>query len=114
MHKNPDFSWSDNICTVGYTCIHGAFTPDRMREILSECPSGRFIQTGLYEYKTISTPEEAEEYVKWYNARNSYYKIQQVRFYFDFPLDQNGIKFLQSYGFDVTKAKFWDRRLCCV
>lgn len=114
MHKNPDFSWSDNICTVGYTCIHGTFTPDRMREILSECPSGRFIQTSLYEYKTISTPEEAEEYVKWYNSRNSYYKIQQVRFYFDFPLDQNGIQFLQSYGFDVTKAKFWDRRLCCV
>ena len=38
-------SWSDNICTVGWTSIYGSFTLADMQELLGLHPEGSFTPT---------------------------------------------------------------------
>lgn len=109
--KNIKINWSDNTGSVGYTSIWGRWTPDEMRALLEVCPRGTFMQTSLYEYRDVKTPEQAEELIKWRNKNFTYYRaIDRLGFYFNFPLDRFGCKLLELLGEDPTKAKFYDRR----
>jgi|SRR5688572_16337342 len=38
-------TWPDNVCTVGATCIHGAFSPKDLTLLFNLCPSGTFTPT---------------------------------------------------------------------
>jgi hypothetical protein len=52
--KNLD--WTNNICTVGWTCIHGYFTLAELKDLYGLHPEGNFSPTfpGLNSY----SPEE--------------------------------------------------------
>lgn len=41
--------WSDNVCTVGGTCIHGYFTVEDLRKLFELCPQGSFTPTFYHE-----------------------------------------------------------------
>jgi hypothetical protein len=99
------FEFSDNICTVGWTCIHGYITPDEMQMLKSSCPRGDFHVTFLPD-KSINNADEARAYFQ----RNPYSVSGKLPMYFDFPLDGNGARLLRQLGFDPEKAKFWKER----
>lgn len=42
--------WTDNICTVGGTCIHGYFNGDDLNILLKLCPTGTFTPTFSNEH----------------------------------------------------------------
>lgn len=37
--------WTDNVCTVGGTCIHGCFNATDLRLLFELCPTGTFTPT---------------------------------------------------------------------
>jgi hypothetical protein len=41
--------WTDNVCTVGGTCIHGYFTAEDLRWLFKLCPVGSFTPTFFHE-----------------------------------------------------------------
>lgn len=60
--------WSDNISTVGWTCIHGTFSPQELRDLKTQLPKHRFSYTRL--------------------------GFNETHGYVDFPEDEDGIAFL--------------------
>ncbi len=99
---------SDNICTVGWTCIWASMTPEDMQYLLDDCPRGRFIPT-FYDPDRQGyrwTPELLRESLKEIQSK----WIKSRGFYFDFPIDDQGVELLKSLGFDPSKCRFWSRR----
>lgn len=93
--------WSDNLCTVGWTCIHGWFSPDELRRLASECPDGDFTPTFYVPHDAggpVTTPEALDRYL---SRRKVSPGIRQrsAPFYFNFPRDAAGEKLLASLGF---------------
>jgi hypothetical protein len=41
--------WTNNVCTVGGTCIHGYFTLDDLRQLFKLCPDASFTPTFYHE-----------------------------------------------------------------
>ncbi len=41
--------WTDNVCTVGGTCIHGYFNLDDLKQLFGLCPNGDFTPTFYHE-----------------------------------------------------------------
>lgn len=84
-----ELQWSDNVCTVGWTCIHAYMVAADMRWLLERCPDGTFTPTFYRlaeEGGPVLTPEEAE-------------KLEGPRgFYFNFPLDMRGEALLAELG----------------
>lgn len=75
---------SDNLCTVGWTCINALMTADDMRALLRRCPDGSFTQCFYAGNKTINTPDKAKVYLEkrgWQGHGN---------FYFNFKEDDRG------------------------
>jgi hypothetical protein len=92
-------TWSDNLCTVGSTCIHGWFAPDEMRRLLAECPDGTFTPTFYIEHDKggpVTSPEALERYLA--SRRVSYMAQRSAPFYFNFPRDAAGERLLQALG----------------
>lgn len=95
--------WTDNLCTVGWTCIHARLTPDDIDYLMSKCPKGHIHQTFLGDGNaTLKTSDDVRKYLK----KEQY----TLPFYFDFPLNTDGIKFLKELGFNPENAKFWNNR----
>lgn len=103
---------SDNTGSVGWTCIHAHMTPDEMRELLRQCPRGYLRMTALHmdDLGEVRTPERAAQYLEWVNNRCMARDWYELPFYFDFPLDQDGVKLLHTLGFDPENCRFWERR----
>lgn len=89
--------WSDNTCTVGWSCIH-AHHWDRysIDAALRFCPRGHFTSTSYVggDERRLWTPEQKKEwmelgapvYVYWRGA------------YFNFPLDRGALQLMQAVG----------------
>lgn len=93
-------TWSDNICQVGWTCIHGWFSPDEMRRLASDCPAGDFTPTFYVPHDAggpVYTPEALHRYLS--TRRVAAMRQRSAPFYFNFPRDASGEKLLASLGF---------------
>jgi len=64
-------TWSDNICSVGWTCIHGYFTPSDLEWLLKQVPKGHLTPTYYSQLPIRWTPETVRE--RWGNDPRSYY-----------------------------------------
>lgn len=98
-----DLKWSDNVCTVGWTCVHAGFTPAQMNDLKTLCPKGDFTVTFLSDFP-IRSAKDAEKHLKTHPYSNGV-----IYTYFTFPLDKNGVSLLKLFGFDPKKARFWHR-----
>lgn len=86
---------SNNLCTVGWTCIYAMLTPDEMRELLVICPQGTFSPTWYQWGKDILTPDQFEAWIEKENAKRKkrgHYSslMESMGFYFNFPRDEAG------------------------
>jgi len=81
-----NLTWSDNLCTVGKTCIHGFFNYEDMLWLLQMCPSGTFTPT-FYEL-----PEQWS--YSWKTQNGILYNMETIKeeqkgFYFNFNEKEN-------------------------
>lgn len=75
--------WTDNVCTVGGTCIHGNFSGDDLKKLFELCPSGDFTPTFYNEkfYRSGCTLKDVDDlkkvpcypYTTLYNSECGYY-----------------------------------------
>ena len=73
--------WTNNLCTVGWTCLHGSFTPDELDTMLKYCPSGSFTPTFSHERLAACGHSNT--------ARVREVGIKESQgYYFNFPLTQ--------------------------
>jgi hypothetical protein len=72
--------WTNNICTVDWTCLHGSFTVEELDQMFLLCPSGSCTPTFYHE--------------KLGGGFSSTKRIKEVgltgeqSYYFSFPLSQ--------------------------
>lgn len=96
----PDLArvrWSDNLCTVGWSCIHAhQWDMDSIEKAMRFCPRGHFTQT---------TYVDGDERRAWTDSqrdeRDRYGAPVYVLFkgaYFSFPLDRGALQLMQAVG----------------
>lgn len=88
--------WSDNIGTVGWTCVWGVFSADDMDFLLSICPNGSFSPTN-FSTRNCTTPDR---------LRSSAYS--EISSYFNFRLDEDGktlLMLLRLRGMEDVRLK---------
>jgi hypothetical protein len=69
--------WTNNICTVDWTCIHGTFTADELDEMFSLCPEGSIAPT--FYHASLGGGYSNTQRMRELN-------IKDGAFYFSFPL----------------------------
>ena len=79
---------SDNLCTVGMTCITALMDANDMRALLKLCPDGNFTPC-FCSRPRIDTPEKLEYCHRWRKERDC------GAFYFNFNEDAQGKNLLK-------------------
>lgn len=74
--KNLD--WSNNICTVGWTCIHGWFTLDELKQLIELHPEGSFSPT----FPGINSYSRDDMFIA---IKNKGFADEEMGYYFNFP-----------------------------
>ncbi len=85
--------WSDNICTVGWTCIHAFMNAEDMHHLLAFCPEGTFSITSLSPWG-VWKPATPQRHTEHFGEKT-------MSYYFRFPEDDRGtqlIRYLQGHG----------------
>lgn len=87
--------WTDNICTVGSTCIHGYFDGDDLTFLLSLCPNGSFTPTYYHERFPASGKSDPSclKQLKFSNFSERSLYDTELGYYFDFT-ESEGHKLL--------------------
>ena len=83
-------SHPDNICTVGWTCVHAFLNAQDMRFLKGMCPDGHFTLSGGRHARLQQT----------YNG--------QWPYYFNFPMDDRGKKLLRWWHTRMAWECFLD------
>lgn len=78
---------SDNLCTVGWTQIHGLMNADDLQLLFDVQPKGHFTPT-FYETKLTHWPECTVGNVR------DLFGGKEMGYYFAFPLDEQGVALL--------------------
>ena len=74
--KNLD--WSNNICTVGWTCIHGYFTLEELKQLSDLHPEGNFSPT----FPGIDSYYRDDMFI---DIKNKGLADKEMGYYFNFP-----------------------------
>jgi hypothetical protein len=86
--------WTNNVCTVGGTCIHGYFDGIDLTFLLSLCPEGYFTPTFYCETLNsggFKNPQELKKH-KWHNNKTLF--DVELGYYFTF-MDNEGEKLIK-------------------
>lgn len=93
-------TWNDNLCTVGWTTVHGEFAARDMDWLLSMQPKGYFTPTFYTRGNELSQKEHLswQEYM-WTKPGES------RRFYYSFPEDEKGVVLLTALRLQGMKGR---------
>ena len=85
--------WSDNICTVGWTCIHAWMNYEDMEWLHSMHPEGTFTPT--FFPPSVFNRHTKRNTASWLEAMKDFkgsrlYAQTILGFYFNFPEDERG------------------------
>ena len=100
--------WSDNTCSVGWTSLHGYFTPGELQRLLDVVPNATitptFYEAALHPSRGLSAQEVITRYEKMWVRRKC-----ARGFYFTFPEDTRGIELLTALRL-LCDIQRWDGR----
>jgi hypothetical protein len=90
-------NWSDNVCTIGWTSIHGVMNADDMEWMGKMHPAGHFTPTffSRWSWNHTVTPERIREHCG----------DESRGFYFTFPEDERGQALLTALKFKGMKGE---------
>lgn len=92
-----DIKWSDNLCSVGWSCIHArGWSRKSLERVLDYCPRGHFTPTFYIggDTRRQFTDIDREE-VKDYGAP---VRMMHQGAYFNFPLDLGALQLMRAIG----------------